>query len=685
VDPEVQQAIGNIRKGLDEQFEDMATRNWISQDRYLNDYTPIRRLNATVQALAGYIGEDPDAMKSRILSQMMKRQGGSAPRETDLPALLRGVRAEYLAKVGEHEAFLDLLSNPEVNLTEKFIMPDGRISENLPTNLRVVRPGPGMFGATLKSPEGYFLDGALNALDSKGVVNVGGYVFPEAVADAVAHFHPRQTTGIEHKIYGHAMGLMKNLTVYNPKNTNVNRVGDLATALVFPGEGKAHAMGILRWMGKANEAAYKGAFHREGRVRVKLHGREVDLWEQAVREGMTSGTLVEHLAGSDMTLPPELARLYPGMEAAHGNWFEGAKRTLQADRLATEVVPRIAAGLEAVERTGDWSQFGRVGRDITFRYGAGAPRAANFPIVKMFDPFIQYMGLATQRFLEMSNAKSMGPKARILLGLSAVPFAMWKWNTQNDVYQQVENSLPREERNLPHIILGSYENPGEPQRDVEGNPVVLRMKYLIPEQVAQLVGMAQVPSRIGRVLEGRDTPIQFAKDTQTQAQKSIGDMLVLPGMVKDAVTGKSSLTGRPMTATETANRLLPITRIASKAIERGQTYGAAEGAKTAFTEATGASFVRGKHKGPQLLDADVKEAERAVSDAKRSLRWSMRNGSPQQVREAQKKVKNAQEERARLMKQVRGERAAGYKPPAPDISAHRRRLEANRKAAQEGK
>jgi len=684
-DPEVQQALTNIRAGLDQQFEDMTSRNWIAKDRYLNDYTPIRRLNATVEGLAGYIGEDPEAMKSRILAQMMKRQGGSAPRETDLPSLLRGVRAEYLSKVAEHEAFLDLLSDPTVNLTEKYIKADGRIDENLPSNLRVVRPGPGMFGATLKTEEGSFLDGALHALDSKGIVNVGGYVMPEAVADAVNNFHPRQLRGIEKNLYTHALGLMKNLTVYNPKNTNVNRVGDLATALFFPGEGKAHALGILKWMGKANEAGYKGAFHREGRVQVTLHGRTVDLWDQAVREGMTSGTLAEHLAGPDMAMHPDIARLYPQIEANHANWLETSKRTLQSDRLATEVAPRIAAGLEAVERTGDWSQFGRIGRDITFRYGAGAPRAANFPIVKMFDPFIQYMGLATSRFLEMAGSQQAGPKARILLGLTAVPFAMWKWNTQNDAYKQVEDSLARGERNLPHIILGSFEDPGTPQRDVDGNPVVLRFKYFVPEQVAQLVGMAQVPGRMGRVLEGRDTPMQFVKDTGSQMQKSIGDMLVLPTMVKEAVSGKSELTGKPMTATDWVNRVLPITRIATKAIERGQAYGPVEGAKTVVTETTGTSFVKGRHRGAALLDADVKDAERAASDAKRSLKWAIRNGTPKQVREAQARVKSTQQERARLMKAVRGERAAGYQPPPPNIKANRERLEANRKAAQEGK
>lgn len=686
-DPEVQTVLQNIRTALDEQFNDLVARNWIAKDRYLSDYTPIRKINASVEALANYMGDDAQALKDRLLPAQMQRQGGSRPRETDLPNLLLATRREYLAKVAEHEAFLDLLADPTVNLTEKFLDAEGKLIENLPSNVRVVRPVPGKFGATLKGPEGYFLQGALNALDPKGKINTSGYVMPMAVADAVDHFHPRTLKGEENAIYRMGMGLMKNLTIYNPKNTNVNRVGDLATALLFPGEGKAHAVGVLRWMGTANKAAYKGAFDRggrEGRVRVTLHGRNVDLWEESIREGMTSGTIVEQLAGSSRELPPDLARLYPQVAENHANYWAKTKHTLEADRLATEVAPRIAAGLEAVERTGDWSQFGRVGRDITFRYGAGAPRAASFPIVKMLDPFIQYMGLATGRFLEMAGSKQAGPKARILLGLTAVPAAMWMWNTQNDAYKQIENALAPGERNLPHIILGSLENPGEPQRDVEGNPVVLRFKYFVPEQVAQLVGLANTPERVGRVLSGRDTPVQFVKDTGAQAKKSVGDMLVLPSLISEAVSGESKLTGKPFSPVEYANRLVPGTKIITKALERGAEYGPAEGAQTALTEASGASFVKPKRRGAALLDADMQKAQMAVNDARRSLRWSMRNGSPTQVRDAKKKRNDAATEVQRLAKQMKAEKVAGYKPPKPNVEANRARMEANRKVLKEG-
>jgi len=678
-DPEVQATLQNIRGGLDEQFNDMADRNWIAKDRYLNDYTPIRRLNTTAEALASYMGDDEQAAKDAILPAQRKRQGGSAPRETDLPELLRGVRRQYLAKVSEHEAFVNLLSDPKVNLTDRFTDADGNLIENLPSNVRVVRPVPGGFGATLKSPEGHFLGGSLAALDPKGKLNTNGYVMPAEVADAIDHFHPRRLKGEENKLYRMALGLMKNLTVYNPKNTNVNRVGDLATAMVFPGEGKSHALGILKWMGKGTEAAYKGAFGK-GRIRVKLHGKEVDLWDEAVRQGMTSGTVAEQMAGTTRELPPDLARLYPQVETNHANYWTKTKHTLEADRLATEVAPRIAAGLEAVDRTGDWSQFGRVGRDITFRYGAGAPRAASFPIIKVMDPFIQYMGLATARFLEMAGARTAGPKARIALGLSAVPAAMWMWNTQNDAYKQVEDALAPEERNLPHVILGSQEDPGQPQRDVDGNPVVLRFKYFVPEQVTQMLGLANLPERVGRVVQGRDTPVKFVQDTGAQMQKSLGDMLVLPTMLKELATQKSELTGKKMTPEDMLNRTVPASRIITKSIERGQTYGPGEGAKTFLTEASGASFAKPKHRGPALIDADLQKARMAIQDAKKSMRWSMRNGTPDQVLDAKKNLKDAVAEMQRLQQQMKRERAAGYKPPAPNVEANRARIEANKQA-----
>jgi hypothetical protein len=132
------------------------------------------------------------------------------------------------------------------------------------------------------------------------------------------------------------------------------------------------------------------------------------------------------------------------------------------------------------------------------------------------------------------------------------------------------------------------------------------------------------------------------------------------------------------------NRAVPGTRIVTKALERGAAYGPVEGAKTVLTEASGASFAKPKHRGAALLDADMQKAQMAVNDARRSLRWSMRNGTPAQVADAKKKLTEAAAEVQRLAKRLKAEKAAGYKAPKPNVEANRARIEANRKALTEG-
>jgi len=659
-DPEVQQTLKNIRGGLDEQFDDMAARQWIPQDRYLEDYTPIRRINAMADGLASITGEEPEALKSRLIAAQRERSGGLDPREGDLVSTLRSTRAEYLRKVAEHELALDLFSDPTINLTEHY-----RNGEPLPKNVRVVRTGPGMFGATIKSNEGYFLDGALKSMDPKGQLNLGGFVVPNAIADAIAHFNTPVHTGAENKWYKAGTNIAKMLTVYNLANTNVNRPSDLAVAMFLPGEGPAHPMGVLRWYGEATKAAYKGSFNKGGTI-VNLHGRPVDVWDLAIREGLTSGTIA-HDVGGGLHVPPEIARLYPEAEQNHANWLQQIGRTLESDRLATEASPRIAAGLEAVERTGDWSQFGKVGRDVTFRYGAGSPQMATFPAIRMISPFITFQGLATARILDMANAKSLGTRGRLALGVMAVPLSFWMWNTQSDEYKQVENALPEYERNQLHIIVPDPINPAKVRRDVEGQPVVLRFRYWVPEQVMSQVGMGNLAERIGREAQGRDTPMQFLEQSGQQAGQSIGNMMVLPQIVKEMATGKSEA-GQALSPVDLLNRAAPITRVVTNSVERAQNYGLAEGVKTAAGEAAGLRFAKPRHVDAQLLDAQLQDAVREMRQAKGAFATAAKNKSGSDFTDAKndflKKVKEVQ----RLQKQVKAEKEAGYAPPKADRS-----------------
>ena len=673
-DPQVQAVLQNVRSGLDEQFNDMTARNWIDKNRYLEDYTPIRRINATLDGLATFYGENAESLKMKLLAQQQKRTGSQLPRETNLITVLRATRSEYLRKVAEHEAFIDLASDPTLNFTDK-------VTPGTPTpkGLGIFRPSPGGFGSTVKANEGYFLDGALRALDPKKQMALGGWVFPKPLVSALEHFSTPVHTGSENWWYKTGHNISKLLTVYNPANTNVNRASDLAVAMFIPGTEAAHPLGVLKWYGKATKAAYKGATGKGGTI-VNLHGRPVDIWDMAVREGLTTGTIAHEVAGEHLS--PELLRLHPEAAVNHANWLQSTMRALETDRLATEASPRIAAGLEAVERTGDWSQFGKVGRDVTFRYGAGAPRVSQFPAIRMISPFLQFQGLATARIMDMAGAKSMGTKARLMLGVAAVPLSFYMWNQQNDAYKQVENALPDYERNQLHIIVPDPLDPAKVKLDVEGQPVVLRFRYWVPEQVMSFFGLGNLAERGARVFSGRDTPIQFAQQTAQQAGESVGNMLVLPTLLNEYFTGKSR-DGMPMKGADWIERGVPGARIVTKSIDKGLNYGPMEAVKTAAYEAAGLRFARVRAVDAQLLDSQMQDAVRGLREAKMNLTSAARNRGGTVFKRALADYKQAVLEVKRVKAQQEKEKAAGYNPPPANRNATEKRRAGIQKVMEE--
>lgn len=654
-DPEVAATVRNVRDNLDGMFQDMAQRGWIDPKRYLDDYTPIRRINAMLDGLAHFTGEDPQGLRSRILSAQQKRGTSTAVRETDLLDLLRRHRAEYLSKIAMHEAFLDIISDPTVNFTEQFY---GKA--DLPKGLAVYRPGAGMFGSTAKTTEGYLFDSHLRAIDSKGKLAAGGYVLPEKLVSALNEFNKRNLSGTESQ-WAKAQGaLARWLTVYNPANTQVNRASDLLVAMFFPEQGQAHPLGVLRWMGKATAASYDSAFRGKPNY-VTLHGRTVDLGDLAVREGLTTGTIQHDVGGERM--PSELLHLSPEAQALHDKWFGNIFKTMEADRLATEMAPRIAAGLEAVERTGDWSQFGKVGRDITFRYGAGAPRVSKLPILKAMAPFLQFQGLATQRMLHTWGAKGMEPKVRLALGLVAVPLAIHAWNTQNDNYKQAELALPEYERNQMHIWMPDGNDPSKPRLDVDGKPVALRFRLWVPDQVAQNIGLGNAAPRMKRVLEGRDTPMQFLQQSAKMSSESISSNLVIPSIVSTLLTGKTPQ-GTEAKGFDRVERVIPMARIAGDTYRATKNYGLTQGTLKFLGDITGMRPANVKHRGTGLLDAQVEEAKKAVRDAQAQVN-AYKLTDPDKLDQALHDLVSAKKELARLAKQLAKEKAAGYNRPAP--------------------
>jgi hypothetical protein len=657
-DPEVAAASKNVRTNLDAMFQDMVSRGWIERDRYLGDYTPIRKLHSMLDGLAKFTGEDPQALRNRLLSAQQSRGNSRlALRETDLVDLLRRHRAEYLSKIAQHEAFTDIIADPTVNFTDKF---SGRA--DLPQDLAVYRPGPGMFGSTAKTAEGYLLDHHLKAIDPQGHIAAGGYILPKRLVQALQQFDKRQLHGTEHTISKMGGALAKWLTVYNPANTQINRASDLLVAMFYPGEGEsAHPLGVLRWYGDGAKAGYKIAFNG-GQHLVTLHGQTVDVTDLAMREGLASST-VQHLVGGQR-MPVELARFAEGGDAAYKAWQSDLFAKMEADRLATELSPRIAAGLEAVQRTGDWSQFGRVGRDVTFRYGAGAPRNAQQPILKMMAPFLQFQGLATQRMLQTWGAGGAQGKARLALGLTAVPLAINAWNTQNDAYKQAELSLPSYERNQMHIWMPGSD-PAKPRLDVTGRPVSLRFRLWVPDQVAQSVGLGNAAPRALRVFQGRDTPMQFAKESAQQAGDQLSSNLVIPQAIQQLVGSSPGMPDK--SPAQRVERLVPLARTAAETIGAAKNYGMSEATWKFLQGMTGLRPSGVRTKGGRLLDAQFMEARSNLMKAKAAV-MANRTGDPDKLRDATKQMTDAVAEIKRLREVMKNEKAAGYSPPARDAT-----------------
>lgn len=669
-DPQVAEAVRNVRDHVDSQWQELVDLGWIDPKRRLENYTPLRRINAMFEGMAQFTGEDPQALKMRVLSQQKRRTVSFGPRETDLISLLRQHRTEFLAKRAKHEAFLDFVTDPTLNFTEQMI------GKELPEDLAVYRPGAGAFGSTAKTADGKFLNAYLKAVDPEGKYAVGGYVFPKKLVSALNEFDARNLVGTEATVARAQGALGKWLTVYNPVNTNVNRGGDLFVAMFYPETGKAQPLGILKWYGKATKIAYDTAFGKQRHI-VELHGKKVDIGDLAVREGLTTGT-IQHQVGGEL-MPTDFLQYTPEARDLHQKWFQNILGFFEADRLATELSPRIAAGLEAVERTGDWSQFGKVGREITFRYGAGGPRLTKLPLVKAMAPFLMYQGLATQRFLHTLGAKGLEPKARLAIGLIAIPWAINKWNNQNDNYRQAELSLPDYERNQMHIWMPDFIDPSKPKLAVDGSPVCLRFRLNMPDQVAAFIGLGNLAPRAERVFTGRDTPMQFAKESIKMAGESISGTLVYPQIVQQLM-GANSITGKPIEGVSgRVERVAPLARLGATTYRTYKNYGLSEATLKFISEITGMRAANTMHRGTGLYDAQFMEARRAHEDAKARLE-RYKKTDPDKAEQALRDVYTTADELNRLAAVIQKEREQGYTPPNPrnepikSVEVNKRRL-----------
>lgn len=602
-DPELKSAHENLRGILNTVFNDMVQRGYISPDRMRNDYTPRRMLTQIAEGLATYRGQEASGEK---LGETFGRSSVvKGMRETNVLDLVRTHLGDYYRKVAEDEMLVSILDDPTLNFTSHF-----NPGDEIPPTLVAWTPGPGMPGYGVKAPEGHFLDGVLDGFNGDPTKYRGGHVIPKQLAEALNTFHPQKMTDVEKGVYGAGSAWARQMTVYNPRNLVLNMLSDYPVALMGPEGEKSHALGIIRFTPQAIREVVAG-----------LSGADSRIFDLARREGLTEVTpTVATTSGRPQSL--DFNRFNPDVHPLGP--VQTLKDSMRRVRQGVELVPRIAAGLDAISRTGSLKEFGRIGRSSTLPYGAGSPALTRYPGLRFLTPFITWLGLASDRVFKMATTK--GSRGRILMGLTAVPTATMMWNYQNDDFQKVENALPDFERNQTHIIVPDITDPSKPHLDRFGKPVVLRFRYWMPEEIARTFGLGNLPSRIRRVASGRSTVFKevqrMPKDIMSSAASQMGAVgaLIALGDTKNKFTGQDEPFSQKLWS------LLPNLRTAHEIYRGAVNAGPEEAAKRGVQELAGASFASVTRKGRNAFDADLAETQRKISEAKIQYRSALVKG-----------------------------------------------------------
>jgi hypothetical protein len=631
-DPQITDALAKRTAMWKTVFQSMVDEGAIVPERELQDYTPMRHLTGIARGLATATG---DETLVRRLSAVNARGIAGGARETNLAVLEHDVIRRFLKWKADRQLFTNLMADKTINLTDQF-----KFGEALPANLTRYDPGKGQIGYMQRPPEMDFLSGAADALHKDRYAS-GGFVIPKALKGALENISPRDSQAED--VWRKAgKGVARWLTVYNPKNLSLNIGSDLLTALMgMPGE-KAQPLGVLRWYGKTARGVVHAAVRGEPYMVDTKQGL-MDVMSMAREQGLMGSTFMNEVKGGG-SIAPELEHLLPPGTVHHNPVTEFAGNLRQGFELA----PRIAAGLEALERTGDLKEFGRVGREITLNYGGGAPEASRVPMWKLLAPFIKYTGLATRRFANL--AMTPGSRGRTLAAVVGVPFAAMMWNQQNDAFKQVEDALPDYERAGMHITMPNPADPTKPMVDRQGKPVVLRFRYLITEEMMKQAGLGNLPARVGRLISGQDTPGQFAGETAKNVAGNIGSMITMPSLALDALSDTDRF-GKHRDLGEKLIRTIPMARIINEGWTNTKDYGPAAGAKRTVEELAGMSFANVDRKGQNIMDAGLQERLFALKDARAAFRNANRQKkSPTEVAKTRQQFLNAATELQRYVK-----------------------------------
>lgn len=621
--PDVVEALARRRQTWNDVFQDMTNEGAIVPDRYLQDYTPLRHLNGVAQNLARVTGDE--ALVNE-LSAVKHRDKGFGPRQTNLAAVEHKVLTQYFQWKADKDFFGKLISDQTLNYTGRANAGDKVTVNGKSMRLAAYHPGPGAVGYMPQQEGDEQIAGMLREMKAP----IGGYVLPQPLVTALERFNAPRMGKIENAIANQTKRLARVLNTYNPKVLAVNLFADPVTALLgLPGE-PARPLGLLKYYGTGLKSGLKYA--RTGNAgHVRIGDQIVDLTSLLESEDVSSGTYMAQVKGEGQNIPRALGRFFPKDELQGG----GPLGAMQDIRQGVELAPRIAMGLDALERTGNIKEFGRVARAITLEYGAGAPLTMRVPILRTLGPFMSYPGLAFERIMNL--VKEPSSRARSIAAIAAVPLGVYAWNNQNEFYKKVQDAIPSWERGTLPIIMPNPTDPSQPMLDIEGKPVVLRFRYGITEDAARLVGLHNLLPRLDRIRTGQETPASFAEESASQIGQGLGSMLTMPGLAMDMLSDTDRF-GRHRSLGEKLQRVLPQVRIANEAWNATRDHGVAQGAKRLAEETAGLSFSSVQRKGATLLDSRLMDRIHEFREAKGAYISAKVNKGPSDVANAKDRL-----------------------------------------------
>jgi lysozyme len=633
--------------------EDMVQSGAILPERFKDAYTPMRHISSVVRGLAEVTGDNTLVNE---LGQAQKRaRGVRGPRESNLPQVEFKVISQYYKWKAMKQSFTEIMADPAINHTARY--QNGDVPEH---GWVRYNPGRGMPGYEPKEPDAEILDGLVKTLYEKrktvglsptetaqltaarqtqASLVAGSYVIPEKLAEAFGNLAKSIPSQASSGAYRAGAMAARWLTVYNPRNTFLNLMSDLPTAMLgLPGE-KAHPLGVLRFYVTGLDAGMRNAFGGKSRI-IEINGQKIDISALLREEAVGGTTHMSQIVGGE-GVHPDLTGLVPGA-ASSQNPLRILGDFMKNARQGVEMAPRIAAGLDALKATGSTHEFGRVARASSLEYGAGAPLAAKQPVLRFISPFLQFAGLAMNRVIELTTTP--GSRARGITTVAALPMLIMMWNRRNEAFRKVDDSIPEFERlGSPYIILPSDEDPNVPRVDVTNKPVAWRFRLSVPEQAMQMVGLGNLAPRIGRVVRGQDKPMSFVKETAQSGAEAIAGQMTIPGLMTDVLRGQDRF-GNDLSNGQKIQRMMPVMKVFTEGAAATKEFGATAGATRAAEELLGFSAANADRHG---RDATQLALYYAVKDAVGKVRSAK---TPAQREDKKKAVQAAVKELQDYMK-----------------------------------